>query len=533
MLVYRLYINILYCKIILYILWILHFLTFKYTLVHMPNRKIYTNTLAQIAGKIITALISIFLIKVLTSYLDVAGYGLYSKIYNYLSIFAVIADLGLYTITVRELTKYADNQNMVEKISGNILSLRTLSGVLIVFLSLSIAPFLTGYNSTMALIGIFIVSLFTLVWLINSSLMSYLQSTLHTEFSLIANTCGKLLTFWMILMFASILFPKISTSGTEIFNLVMIAGLAGNILMTALTWWYASRYLKIRFAWDKKYIKHILHISLPYWFALFLGVIFFKVDIILLSLLEDANIADTSIALYALPMKIVEVGMMYGTIFLNSLLPVLTGAIEKKDQQKIESLTGKWFELLFGFGLAIALFWYAYASEIIYIISTSEFVSTMILWYNAIDAMKIVIWIFLFYFVSSLSTYIMIARWEQSRMMWINSSIAIINIIGNIIVIPHYSFIGSAWITLMTQILLMIITWWYVRDTIHLQKSLIFIILMTLVALFGIILSRYSIDILSLREVDIQSIILRIIACWTIFATIYLGLWYSIRKIIR
>jgi O-antigen/teichoic acid export membrane protein len=70
-------------------------------------------------------------------------------------------------------------------------------------------------------------------------------------------------------------------------------------------------------------------------------VIFFKVDIILLSILESSHIADTSIALYSLPMKIVEVGMMYGIIFLNSLLPVLTTAIEKKDQQKIESLTSK------------------------------------------------------------------------------------------------------------------------------------------------------------------------------------------------
>lgn len=230
----------------------------------MPNRKIYTNTLAQIIGKLLTALISIFLIKILTSYLDVAGYGLYSKIYNYLSIFAVIADLGLYTITVRELTKYADDAKMVAKISGNILTLRTISGVLIIFLSLLIAPFLTGYNSTMALVGIFIVSLFTLAGLINSSLMSYLQATLRTEFSLIANTCGKLLTFGMILMFAGIIFPRTITPEIEVFILVMLAGLAGNILMTGLTWWYASKYQKIRFMWDKKYILHILHISLPY-----------------------------------------------------------------------------------------------------------------------------------------------------------------------------------------------------------------------------------------------------------------------------
>jgi O-antigen/teichoic acid export membrane protein len=69
--------------------------------------------------------------------------------------------------------------------------------------------------------------------------------------------------------------------------------------------------------------------SLPYGIALFLNVIFFKVDTILLSVLESRDVADIAVALYGLPMKLVEVGMMYGTIFLNSLLPVLTSAIEK------------------------------------------------------------------------------------------------------------------------------------------------------------------------------------------------------------
>jgi len=59
----------------------------------MATKKVYLNTIAQIAGKISTALISIFLVKILTNYLDLAGYGLYSKIYNYLSIFSVVADL--------------------------------------------------------------------------------------------------------------------------------------------------------------------------------------------------------------------------------------------------------------------------------------------------------------------------------------------------------------------------------------------------------------------------------------------------------
>lgn len=99
-----------------------------------------------------TAIISIFLIKILTNYLDVAGYGLYTKIYNFISIFAVIADLGLYAISVREISKHSENPVLVEKMSANILTLRTISGLIIIGLSLSIAPFLSGYESSLALV---------------------------------------------------------------------------------------------------------------------------------------------------------------------------------------------------------------------------------------------------------------------------------------------------------------------------------------------------------------------------------------------
>ena len=78
--------------------------------------------------------------------------------------------------------------------------------------------------------------------------------------------------------------------------------------------------------------------------------------------------------------------------------------------------------------------------------------------YGSVDALRIVGWIFLVYFVSSLYTYILIAHGKQKRMMYINAGIAILNIIGNIIFIPSYSFIGSAWVTLATQILLLILT---------------------------------------------------------------------------
>lgn len=421
----------------------------------MPTKKIYTNTIAQIGAKVLTALISIVMIKILTNYLDVAWYWLYSKIYNYLSIFAVIADLGLYTITVRELSVNKDNKKMIDVISSNVLTLRTISWVLIIGFSLWIWYFLEWYNSLESMIGIGIASLFTLLGLINSSLMSYLQSILKTEFSIVANTSGKLLTLFMIMTFAWMLWWS---THTDRFTLVMLAWLAGNALMTWLTWMYVSRWHNIHFGWDLVYMRKILIMSLPYWVALFLNVIFFKVDIILLSILEPRDIADSIIALYALPMKIVEVGMMYGTVFLNSLLPVLSDSFEKNEQEKARKLIKRSFILLFSGGIIWSIISFFGAETLLRIISSDGFISQEFYGWTTVDAFKVVSPIFVLYFISSLATYVLIAKKEERKMLIINSIVALTNIVGNLILIPLYSFIGSAYATLASQILLVLLT---------------------------------------------------------------------------
>jgi O-antigen/teichoic acid export membrane protein len=128
----------------------------------MASRQVLTNTLAQIAGKIATAAISIFLIKILTTYLGVDQYGLYSKIYTYLSIFSVIADLGLYTMSVREMSQHLTSPSRLRIIAGSIMSIRTLFGLAIIIVALSIALVLPGYNTPLALTCIGITGAFTL-----------------------------------------------------------------------------------------------------------------------------------------------------------------------------------------------------------------------------------------------------------------------------------------------------------------------------------------------------------------------------------
>ena len=58
-------------------------------------RKILENTFVQVLGKLITALLSIFVLKIITRYLGTSGYGDYTTIYQYLAFFGIIADFGI------------------------------------------------------------------------------------------------------------------------------------------------------------------------------------------------------------------------------------------------------------------------------------------------------------------------------------------------------------------------------------------------------------------------------------------------------
>lgn len=72
--------------------------------------------------------------------------------------------------------------------------------------------------------------------------------------------------------------------------------------------------------------------------------------------------------------------------------------------------------------------------------------------------MRVVSFVFFFFFLSSLFTYLLIAAGEQKRLLKINAFIAMANLLGNLAVIPHFSFIGSACVTLASQILLLFMT---------------------------------------------------------------------------
>lgn len=461
-------------------------------------KKIASNTISQIISKATTSIIAIFLISILTNYLTVELYWLYSKIYNYIWIFVFLADLWLYAITIREISNDKKNSS---KIVWNVMSLRLILWILILFLATTIAYFLPWYNSSLALLSIIIASIFTILQLLNSSILALMQANMKIEFSAISLIIWKIVNVLLIWFIVYTLYPKIIIQNWNYFYpfiYIMISWVIWVLINTILNYIYAIKKLvKFWFSFDWEYIKYLFKISLPYWIALFLSIVYFKIDVMLLSLMEWPEKWDLSIALYSLPMKIIEVLMVIWWFYMTSLLPILSKAFKEKNEKILSNIIWISFKLLFSFSVLVFSLWVLFRNYLIEIIANRNYIDTTHM-YNSSDAFLVVFAVIVFYFLSLVFIYSLVASENQSRLLKINIIVTIINIIWNIILIPKYSFMWAWFVTVLSQITLTILWYYYTKKLIKFNLPIFFviknIILWIIVYLLWIyILNNYSI----------------------------------------
>lgn len=456
-------------------------------------KKIASNTFSQILSKVVTAIIAIFLISILTNYLSVEMYWLYSKIYNYTWIFVFLADLWLYAISIREISNNKENSS---KIVWNVMTLRLILWIIILVFSTLLAFFLPGYNSSLAILSIIIASLFTILQLLNSSILALMQANMKIEFSAISLIIAKIVNVLLIAIIAYFLYPKEFIQNSDYFSpflFIIWAGVISVFVNTILNYFYAKKITSIKFEFDYEYIKHLFKISLPYWVALFLSVVYFKIDIILLSLIEWPELWDLSIALYSLPMKIVEVLMVIWWFYMTSLLPSLSSGFKESDEKKLINLTDISFRILFAFASILFVWGVLFRDYIIRIIANEEYITTTHI-YNSSDAFLIVFFVILFYFLSLVFIYVLVAAEKQSKLLKINIFITIFNIVWNILLIPKYSFMWAWFTTLLSQILLFIFWYYHTKKLIDFKFPLFFIVRVILVSIIIFLFWYYLIS---------------------------------------
>lgn len=436
-------------------------------------RKILSNTGFQIIGKVGTALLSIVAIKVISVYLGTAGAGQYTAVYEFLAFFGIIADLGLYTIAVREMSA---NEDESESIIGNILGMRTILVILAMGTATAAAFLIPKYEGTIIPIGVAIASIATILTVLNGTISSVLQVQFKMKYQTLGLVLGKILSVAYMAYAAFYAYEFDLETG---FYHLLFAGILGNSVTFFLTWIYTSRLVRIRYRFDLSFWKRVFITALPYGIALFLNTVYFRIDTIMMSLLLDSNpslifsgdgafmcqksanylSSECQIGFYSIAMRMTEVLLIIPIYFMNSVLPVLTKYL-KEQSARVEQLLRYCFYFILSLGAPILCGAFVLAYPLVFIVSDPEFLSNSALniWGSDI-ALKILLFAMFFAFINAMFGILLVVVDKQKTLLYINGGAVIFNLLANYLVIPIFGFRGAAITSVATELIILICTY--------------------------------------------------------------------------
>lgn len=389
---------------------------------------ILTNTFIASLGRALNVVLGIVVLSLISRFLGVAGYGSYALLLAYGAILQIAADLGLYLTLSRTI---AGNPRQENFYISHITSLR---------LSLLIIIFSFGW----------------LVTLVTPSLRSLTNIYPLVALGFIAQSLSQLMmgvyqkhgTIWR------------ATIGDIIGRLVQVAGiiiigathatLASMATLFALSLAVATcvhrrllplnLHIRPTFVWSTW--RQIIATSWPLGLVLILNVIYFRIDIIILSLYRPAS----QVGLYGLAYRLIESSLFLPAMFGGLLLPHLSSAWKRGHRTSFSRYLRQAAAAVTWAAVFIVLTLVLFASPIITLIAGPTFT-------DAAPLLRILSFALGIMFIGNLAGFSLVACGRHQILLAIAASLAAANVVLNLIFIPPYGAPAAAFTTLFTELI--------------------------------------------------------------------------------
>jgi O-antigen/teichoic acid export membrane protein len=425
------------------------------------GRKIAWNTIVQLVGKVITTVISLVIVALITRRLGVATFGDYTTILAYSQLFAVFADLGVNVYLIKLLSQPGVDET--EEV-GVAFTLRLLSAAGVLLLGYFLTYFLP--YTPLVRLGIAIALIAIFAQTVNALFVSVLQAKLEMHYAVITDVLGRLTVLLVTLVALS-------------FNrgvLWVVGGVTvGALLNVFLSYLFANKFIRLKNRWSPEAMRRILQAALPISITAILSFLYFKVDTVLLSTLSlsGGRTNATEVGIYGSAYKVLELLTVVPGIFVGNLFPVITRYLATQDD-RLPLLLQRAFVFLAAFSFPITALLVLEPEKVIGFIAGQGFLA-------AAAPLRILAFAVLINFFSTVFTYTVLALSRQKALVVAYSVALVFNLAANILFIPRYSYIAAAYTTFLTEIIVLIGSYWICHR--HIQLRLDWV---PLFKLFGI-----------------------------------------------
>lgn len=398
----------------------------------MPTKKITTSVFWQIASQATMAILSAVSVKFVAIGLSKELAGNYNSAYSYLQIFAILADFGLYAVSVREVSTAKDK----EKTLGTLLVLRTVITCLSLGLGVSIAWFIPAWQSAPLRIGVMIAAFVPFFTLLAGVLRTIFQVQYKMHYVFIAEVSQRIFTTGGM---ALIIFLGIRSSTSVIIYEVFIGiGAIGALVLFILSLIFSKKLASIKPVFDTKEIVALLRKSVPYGSAFFCMALYRQFDLTLIALLRpDFEVQNAE---YGFALRIAEMAYLVPTFLLNSALPLLS---ERENEQKdTRVLMGKIFLVVLLLGSISSLFAFFWSTPIMELLTTKSYLRGTTQ-FGADSALKLLSIPMFLNGIVQCWFYILLTTHRWRPLVQAMICAALLSVLLNIFWIPVDGFIGA------------------------------------------------------------------------------------------
>lgn len=400
--------------------------------------KVAWNTILQVGGKIVAASIGLLITIFLTRYLGPSGYGDYTFVIVFVTMFGAIADWGLSIVGVSETSKHPENEQ--GRVVGNVLLIRlglAIFAMLAANIAIRILPHSPGLES-LILIG----SIFIFIFSLKTSFQIIFNARLRMEYwaisEIVVNVSGLLLVLFLI------------SQGAGLTGFVWAISF-GQLVATFVAFVFARHLVRFDLRIQKDLVRKIFKETLPVGSLLVLFTVYNHLDIVVLGYFKGA----AAVGYYGASYKVYEVLVLGAAYFANSILPILSN-LAHKDEAVFKRVFVKSFVVLAVLGLGVSIANFILAPIAIAVIGGPEYQPSVL----ALQILSLAL--FVSYF-NHLGGYAIIALSKQ----WLSFLVAIValvlNLVLNLILIPKYSLYGAAFNTFLTEAIILILSLYVLR----------------------------------------------------------------------
>ncbi len=399
-------------------------------------------------------MLSFILVPLYTDQLPTEEYGKVSIIFSYFVLFNVILAYGMETAFFRFFNKETDKNKVVSTATISLLLSTLFFLIAALFFKEQIAA-LTGIQIAHIHLVIWILLLDTLVIIPFAWLRANERPIKYAVIKILNVAVNFGLNFFLLVYLHDVTFnfssfDSICRDGYEI-NYIFISNVIASGLTLLLLF---SFYTKIHYTFDKELWKRMMKYALPVLIAGAAYSINETFDRILLDKLLPENIADHMVGVYSACYKLALFMTLFATAFRLGIEPFFFSHAEDKNAPETYARITKYFVIL---GSFILVFVVVFIHILKYILRDESY------W----EALMIVPIILLANFC--LGIYHNLSVWykvtDKTKFgAYISVVGAIITLALNIILIPKYTYLGSAIATLAAYSIMMLLSWYYGRQ---------------------------------------------------------------------